>query len=57
MKKYDKVPLPDDSESQANSFHTVHVDMIGPWTVKFTMLGNTMSKEIYALTMVDKATN
>ena len=38
-------------------FHTVHVDMVGLWSAKFSMLGKSVTREVQALTMVDKATN
>ena len=56
VKKYGKVPLLDEDEADIPPFHTVQVDMIGPWSVKFNMLGKTVAKQIKALTMVDKAT-
>ena len=57
VKKYGKVPLPDSAESSVPPFHTVHVDMIGPWKVYFKVVGKKVSKEVQALTIVDKASN
>ena len=57
VKKYGKIPLPDSAESSVPPFHTVHVDMIGPWKVYFQVVGKKVSKEVQALTIVDKASN
>ena len=39
-------------------WEVVHLDMVGPWTVKFrlTKEDRTINKEIQALTIVDRAT-
>ena len=44
IKKYGKVPLPDQDNSYTMPFHMVQVDMVGPWTVKFNMLGKRKNK-------------
>ena len=56
VKKYGKIPMPNESESHIPPFRTVHVDMIRSWSVKISMLGKIVSKEIDALTIVDRAT-
>ena len=39
------------------SFEIVHVDMLGPWKVKFVVAGKALRTNIQDLTMVDRATN
>ena len=56
VKQYGKIPLPQKSEAEVAPWHTVHVDLIGPWAVRFNMMGKIITKDIEALTMVDKAT-
>lgn len=56
VKKYGKIPFPDSEESSVPPFHTVHVDMIGPWRVYFKIVGKKVYKEVQALTIVDRAT-
>ena len=57
VKKYGKVPLPDEDDSYMLPFHTVQVDMIGPWSVKFNMLGKSIKRNVQALTIIDRATS
>jgi len=35
-------------------FEVVHVEMIGPWEVKFTVAGKKIQKEVRAIMMVDR---
>ena len=56
QKKYGHIPLPDDH--QVEPWDSVHVDLIGPWDVKFklTGTGRVRTEKVKALTIVDKAT-
>ena len=54
VKKYGKIPLIQDSDP-VPPFHTVHLDMIGPWKIKFRRGGKKIAMNIQALTMVDRA--
>ena len=54
VKNYGKIPLVVDDGCQA-PFDVVHLDMIGPWQVKFSRGTKTITKDIKALTMVDRA--
>ena len=56
VKKYGKVPFVE-GNTDVPPFHTVHLDMIGPWKIKFLRGGKKIALDILALTMVDKATN
>ena len=56
VKKYGKIPLLQEEES-LTPFDVVHLDMIGPWGVKFSRGDKTFSKDIKALTIVDRASN
>ena len=53
-KKYGKVPLPTDTT--ADPWTHVHVDMIGPWSVRFEQANRITTEEVRALTIMDKAT-
>ncbi len=56
-KKYGKIPLP--KSPAVKPWEEVHVDMIGPWTVQFTLtnqLGTTRVEQLQALTIIDKGT-
>ncbi len=56
-KKYGKIPLPRSAETKP--WEEVHVDMIGPWTVQFTLAnqpGTAKIEQLLALTIVDKGT-
>jgi transposase InsO family protein len=56
-KKYGKIPLPRSPDTKP--WEEVHVDMIGPWTVQFTLVnqpGTTKVEQLLALTIVDKGT-
>ena len=57
VKKYGKVPLSDADDSYSTPFHTVQVDMVGPWSVKFNMLGKKIKRNVQALTIIDRATS
>ena len=52
-KKYSKIPLIKDLQD-VPPFHTIHLDMIGPWKVKFLRGQKKISTNIQALTIVDK---
>jgi transposase InsO family protein len=56
-KKYGKIPLP--KSPTVKPWEEVHVDMIGPWTVQFTLTnqpGTTRVEHLQALTIIDKGT-
>ncbi len=56
-KKYGKIPLP--RSITIKPWEEVHVDMIGPWTVQFTLTnqpGTTKLEQLLALTIIDKGT-
>jgi transposase InsO family protein len=56
-KKYGKIPLP--KPPAIKPWEEVHVDMIGPWTVQFTLTnqpGTTRVEHLQALTIIDKGT-
>lgn len=55
-KKYGKIPMP--NNIIVEPWDSVHVDMIGPWTVSFkiTNTSRTIQKEMKALTIIDQAT-
>ena len=55
MKKYGKIPIVAEGDCQA-PFDVVHLDMIGLWQVRFSRGAKVITKEIKALTMVDRAT-
>ena len=56
VKKYGKIPLPDNNDTDTIPFHTIQVDMIGPWSVKFATSGKAIKRDLQALTIVDRAT-
>jgi len=54
-KKYDKIPMPDNVV--VDPWHTIMIDMIGPWKAKHERTDGTIKQEqVLALTCVDKAT-
>jgi hypothetical protein len=56
-KKYGEIPLPKSPDTKP--WEEVHVDMIGPWTVQFTLAnqpGTTKVEQLLALTIIDKGT-
>ena len=55
VKNYGKVPMSLDTSTAP--FDVVHLDMIGPWSIKCKIADKRVSVAIQALTMVDKATN
>ena len=57
VKKYGKIPLSDDNDNDLIPFHTVQVDMIGPWSVRFSMAGKIIKRDLQALTIIDRATS
>jgi hypothetical protein len=57
VKKYGKIPLPTNTKLAA--WEEVHVDLIGPWDVRYnssTVTGRSTIEKIQALTIIDKAT-
>ena len=55
--KYEKVPLIDnDNDNEVPSFHTVPLDMVGPWEIKFLCNRKKIALDILTLTKEDKAT-
>jgi transposase InsO family protein len=56
-KKDGKIPLP--RSTTVKPWEEVHVDMIGPWTVQFTLTnqpGTTKLEQLLTLTIIDKGT-
>ena len=45
-KKYGKIPPPDESQSSVPPFHTIHVDMIGPWKIYLKIAGKKVSRDV-----------
>ena len=56
VKKYGKIPLSDDNDNDLIPFHTVQVDMIGPWSVRFSMAGKIVKRDLQVLIIIDRAT-
>jgi hypothetical protein len=57
VKKYGKIPLP--THRNYAPWEEVHVDLIGPWDVRYnstSVPGKTTIEKIQALTIIDKAT-
>jgi len=57
VKKYGKIPLP--VNNKLTPWEEVHVDLIGPWDVRYnstTVPGKGTIEKIQALTIIDKAT-
>jgi len=57
VKKYGKIPLP--ADSKLTPWEEVHVDLIGPWDVRYNSSdapGKSTIEKIHALTIIDKAT-
>ena len=58
-KNYGKLPLT--TFDRNKPWAVVHVDLIGPWTVKFTQVRDNVTtiikKEFKALTMLERATS
>jgi hypothetical protein len=57
VKKYGKIPLP--THHKLAPWEQVHVDLIGPWDVKYnstSVPGKSTIEKIQALTIMDKAT-
>ena len=56
-KNYGKVPPTDDKG--VPPLDTVHVDLVGPWTVEFKLTdnGKILTKQVLWFTAVDKATD
>jgi len=57
VKKYGKIPLP--THQNVAAWEEVHVDLIGPWDVRYnssSMPGRSTIEKIHALTSIDKAT-
>jgi hypothetical protein len=57
FKKYGKIPLP--TYRNYTPWEEVHVDLIGPWDVRYnstSVPGKTTIEKIQALTIIDKAT-
>ena len=57
-KKYGKIPLSKDWD-KFGPWECVHVDMVGPWSIKFqlTKQSKIITVSLLALTMIDRATN
>ena len=55
IKNYGKIPM--SLDTTVSPFDVVHVDMIGPWSIKCKVANKKVSVAIQALTMVDKATS
>ena len=57
-KKYGKIPLAEEWDN-FNPWECVHVDMVGPWKVKYklTISEKTISIDLLALTMIDRVTS
>ena len=57
-KKYGKIPLAEEWDN-FNPWECVHVDMVGPWKVKYklTTSGKTITVDLLALTMIDRVTS
>jgi hypothetical protein len=57
VKKYGKIPLP--TNCKLNAWEQVHVDLIGPWAVRYNSTkvpGTSKIEKIQALTIINKAT-
>jgi hypothetical protein len=57
VKKYGKIPLP--THRKLTPWEQVHVDLIGPWDVRYnstSVPGKSTIEKIQALTIMDKAT-
>ena len=60
MKKYGKIPLLTNNDVMPAPFEVVHLDMVGPWTIKIKLTGKRKKRithTVQALTMVDGAIN
>ena len=57
VNKYGEIPLIHNKDTMVSPFEIVHVDMVGPWKVKFVVARKTLHKHIQTLTMLDRATN
>jgi hypothetical protein len=57
VKRYGKIPLP--ANNKLTPWEEVHVDLIGPWDVRYNSTaepGKSTIEKIHALTAIDKAT-
>jgi len=57
VEKYGKIPLP--KHTNLAPWEELHVDLIGPWDVRYNLTdspGKTVIEKLHALTIIDKAT-